>query len=82
VTQLKSDLSSTLPTDIPGTRLNDHAEAPRATRLAGYAGETQSGVEFLITIKADVVDARFAGLDTIHYLLKVLILDLQAVTDQ
>jgi hypothetical protein len=37
--------------------------------------------EFLITIEADVVDAGFAGLDTVHYLLKVLVFDLQSITD-
>jgi hypothetical protein len=37
---------------------------------------------FLITIKADVVDAHFAGLDTIYDLLKVLVFDFQAITDQ
>jgi len=36
----------------------------------------------LITIKVDVVDAHFAGLNTIHYLLKVLVFDLQSITDQ
>jgi hypothetical protein len=36
----------------------------------------------LITIKVDVVDARFASLDTLHYLLKVLVFDLQSITDQ
>ena len=35
----------------------------------------------LITIKADVVDAPFASLNTIHYLLKVLVFDLQSITD-
>ena len=35
-----------------------------ATRRHGVAGR------ILITIKADVVDARFAGLDTIYYFLK------------
>ena len=44
--------------------------------------ETRSGEEFLIAIKADVVDARFAGLKTIYYLLKVWVFDLQSVTDQ
>jgi len=35
----------------------------------------------LITVKVDVVDAHFAGLNTIHYLLKVLVFDLQSITD-
>lgn len=40
------------------------------------AAETRSGVEFLIAVKPDVVDARFAGLNTIHYLLEVLVFEL------
>ena len=44
--------------------------------------DTERRGEFLITIKADVVDAHFAGLNTIHYLLKVLVFDLQSITDQ
>jgi hypothetical protein len=47
------------------------------------AAETRSGRgEFLITIQANVVDAHFAGLNTIHYLLKVLVFDLQSIADQ
>ena len=46
------------------------------------AEETRSGAEVLIAIKADVVDAHLAGLDTIHYLLEVLVLALQSITDQ
>jgi len=50
--------------------------------LGGYAAETRSGAEnFLITLQVDVVDAHFAGLDTIHYLTKGLVLDLQCITD-
>jgi hypothetical protein len=44
--------------------------------------DTERRGEFLITIKVDVVDAHFAGLDTIHYLLKVRVFDLQSITDQ
>ena len=45
-------------------------------------GDAERRREFLITIKVDVVDAHFAGLDTIHYLPKVLVFDLQSITDQ
>ena len=44
--------------------------------------DTERRGNSLITIKMDVVDAHFAGFNTIHYLLKVLIFDLQSVTDQ
>ena len=44
--------------------------------------DTERHGEFLITIKADVVDAHFAGLNTIHYLLEPWVFDLQSVTDQ
>jgi hypothetical protein len=37
--------------------------------------------EFLITIQVNVVDARFAGFNTIYYLLKVLVFDFQSITD-
>jgi len=36
----------------------------------------------LITLQVDMVDAHFAGLDTIHYLPKVFVFDLQCVADQ
>ena len=35
----------------------------------------------LIAIQVDVVDAHFAGLNTTHYLPKVLVFDLQCITD-
>ncbi len=44
--------------------------------------DTERRGEFLITIKMDVVDAHFAGLNTIHDLLKVRVFDLQSITDQ
>jgi hypothetical protein len=37
--------------------------------------------EFLVTVKADMIDPHFAGFDTIHYLLKVFVFDLQSITD-
>jgi hypothetical protein len=43
--------------------------------------DTERRGEFLITLKADVVDAHLTGLDTIHYLLKVWVFDLQSITD-
>ena len=47
-----------------------------------YRRDTERRAEFLITIRADMVDAHFAGRNTIHYLLKVLVSDLQSITDQ
>ena len=66
-----------------GTRLNEHWRRWQAQPpcLGGYAAETRSHGGFLITLQVDVVDAHFAGLDTIHYLLKVFVFDLQSVTD-
>jgi hypothetical protein len=43
--------------------------------------DTERRGEFLISLQVDVVDAHFASLYTIHYLLKVFVLELQAVTD-
>ena len=45
-------------------------------------GNTERRTEFLITLKSDVVDAHFTGLDAIHYLLKVLVFGFQSITDQ
>jgi hypothetical protein len=53
-----------------------HAVSQRLCRR-----DTERRGEFLVTLQVDVVDARFAGLNTIHYLLKVRIFDLQSVTD-
>jgi hypothetical protein len=36
----------------------------------------------LITLQVDVVDARFAGFNAIHYLPKLLVFDLQCIADQ
>jgi hypothetical protein len=66
---------------IPATRLIIAQPAAAAPRLRGCAAETRSGARILITIKVYVVDAHFAGLNTTHYLLKVLVFDLQSITD-
>ena len=51
-------------------------------RLSGHVAETRNGAEFLIILQVEVVDAHFAGLDTIHYLFKVWVFYLQSITDQ
>jgi len=68
--------------DIPETRLNEFADAAGASASRRLCAETRSRGEFLITIQVDVVDAHFASLNTIHYLLKVLVFDLQSITNQ
>ena len=56
--------------------------AGAAPRLGGMRRrDTERREEFLITVKVDVVDAHFTGLNTIHYLLKVWVFDLQSVTE-
>ena len=50
--------------------------------LGGYAAETRSGAEILITLQVDVVDACFAGLDAIHDLIEGRVFDVQCITDQ
>lgn len=64
--------------------MNDRAGSARSCRVSAVVRrrDTERRGEFLITIKAEVVDARFAGLNTIHYLLKVLVFDLQSIADQ
>ena len=63
-------------------------ESPRRRRTllprlaVMHRRDTELCGEFLVTIKVDVVDAHFAGLNTIHYLLKVRVFDLQSITDQ
>ena len=47
-----------------------------------YRRDTERRGEFLITIEVNVVDAHFAGFNTIHYLPKVWVFDLQSITDQ
>jgi hypothetical protein len=44
--------------------------------------EIQSGAKILITLQMYVINARFAGFNTIHYLLKVWVFDLQSITNQ
>jgi len=59
--------------------------AKRRTRApcpGGHAAETRGGAEFLVALQVDVIDARFAGFYTIHYLRKGRICDLQTITDQ
>ena len=53
----------------------------RGRRVSADAPQ-RHGARRILSLQADVVDAHFAGLNTIHYLLKVLVLDLQSVTDQ
>ena len=52
-----------------------------APRLRGCRRDGD-GAKDLVTLQVDVVDAHFAGFNTIHYLLETWIFDLQAVTDQ
>ena len=44
--------------------------------------ETRSDAENLVAITLDVIDSPFTGLDTVYYLLKVSVFDLQSITDQ
>ena len=59
-------------------------DVARASRRISAVMPPRHGAvrRILITVKVDVVDAHFAGLNTIHYLLKVLVFDLQSITDQ
>ena len=58
-------------------------EAGAAPRPRGYEPQRHGAArEFLITIKVDVVDGRFTGFNTIHYLLKVFVFELQSITDR
>ena len=50
--------------------------AAAVSRRLGRRRDTGRAEKFLITIKTDVVDAHFTGLNTIHYLLEVLVFDL------
>lgn len=65
----------------------EHQMNPRKTRLVAMTQQLSTGrdteqrAQLLITIKINVIDACFAGLDTMHYLLKVLVLDLQSIPD-
>jgi len=59
----------------------DRRRSGRRVSAALRRRDTERRRRFLITLQADVVDAHFAGLNTIHYLLKVFVFDLQSVTD-
>jgi len=74
-------VSSRCGPDIPGIRLNEFEAAAALPCLGGWAVETRTR-GFLITLQVDVVDAHFAGLNTIHYLPKLLVFDLQCIADQ
>ena len=56
--------------------LQDRRRRGRRVSAVLRRRDTERRGEFLITVQADVVDAHFAGLDTIHYLLKVWVFDL------
>ena len=64
--------------------MNDRGGGGRGRRVSAVIRrrDTERRGEFLITLERNVVDARFAGLNTIHYLLKVWIFDLQSISDQ
>ncbi|HET9710342.1 MAG TPA: hypothetical protein VFP64_00615 [Pyrinomonadaceae bacterium] len=63
--------------------MNPRGSGGRSRRVSAVMRrrDTERRGGFLITIKVNVVDAHFAGFDTIHYLLKVLVFDLQSITD-
>jgi hypothetical protein len=44
--------------------------------------DTERRGEFLFTLQVNVIDAHFAGLNSLNYLLKVWVFDLQSITDQ
>jgi hypothetical protein len=71
LTALGKKCSISIPTGLPA--VTSSAQSPC---LGGCAAETRSDAEFLSAIQVDVIDARFAGFNTIHYLLKVLVFDL------
>jgi hypothetical protein len=58
--------------------------ASTSAKRAKAAGESAAFVfseKLLITLKVNVVDALFAGLNAIHYLRKVLIFDFQSIAN-
>jgi len=57
-------------------RMIAEAAAQRRVSAVMRRRDTEPRGEFLVTIKVDVVDAHLAGLNTIHYLLKVFVFDL------
>ncbi len=69
--------------DIAETRLNEDRGGGGRCRVSAV-GPPRHGTarRILITLQVDVVDARFAGLDTIHYLPKLFVFDLQCIADQ
>ena len=81
----REGVGGTIPVRFPNTKDPGHAgcTSTAATTLrAKYWVNVHVARRILITIKADVVDAHFTRLNTIHDLLKVWIFDLQSVMDQ
>ena len=70
-------LSST-PTGMSVNPLNEFVGGWAQHRVSAVMRrrDTEPREKSLITVKVDVVDAHLAGLNTIHYLLKVLVFDL------
>ena len=60
----------------------DRRRRSRRVSAVMHRRDTERREEFLIILQVDVVDAHFASLNTIHYLLKVLVFDLQSIADQ
>ena len=63
---------------MPAVTLMKPDSRPNGRRVSAVMRrrDTERRGEFLIIIQVDVVDAHFASLDTIHYLLKVLVFEL------
>ena len=63
--------------------MNDRGGGGRGRRVSAVMRrrDTERRGEFLITLQVDVVDAHFAGLNTTHDLLKVLVFNVQSITD-
>jgi hypothetical protein len=59
----------------------DRRRSGRGVSAVMHRRDTERRGEFLITFQVDMVDAHFAGLNTIHYLLKVRVFDLQSIPD-
>ena len=60
--------------------VEDHRRpgSPASRRLRR---DTERRGDSLVAVQVDVVDAHFAGFNTIYYLLEVLVFELQSVTD-
>jgi hypothetical protein len=82
----QAGIGRSFPLGIPAgpsvTQMKPYSQ-PKGCRVSAVMRrrDTERRREFLITLQMNVVDAHFTGLNTIHYLPKEFVFDLQGITN-